>query len=235
MLWPTSSVVAAEDAARSLIEPFTATYSVTYKGIPAGTAVFDLRAEADGTFSYVSRSKARGPFRLFLSRELVQQSWMSIDEQGVHPLRYAGDDGKHSAEATIEYRFDWAAGRVTGVQEGVAVDLALVAGVQDPMSAQVALMADLAAGRQPQSYQLVDKTSLTTYDYSSGGAERLQTPFGTYDTQVFVSRRDGAKHSIRIWLAPELGFAPLQAEQRREEKRVWIMRIDSLIRPRKGG
>jgi hypothetical protein len=48
------------------------------------------------------------------------------------------------------------------------------------------------------------------------------------DTVVFRSRRDGAKHSVRIWLAPSLGFVPVQAEQLREDKRVWIMRIVSV-------
>ncbi len=202
------------------VEPFEATYAVTYKGFRAGSSVFELHRETDGTLSYSSRSNASGAFRLFLGHEITQRSWMVSDAMGVRPLRYAGDDGSPKTDRDMDLRFDWKAGRVTGTQEDETVDLPLAGEVQDPMSAQVALMHEVSEGRKPRDYRLVDKTQLQTYVYSSAGTERLQTPFGTFDTVVYVSRREGAKHSIRIWLAPSLGFVPLQAEQARGPARV---------------
>ncbi|MEO8313182.1 MAG: DUF3108 domain-containing protein [Pseudomonadota bacterium] len=224
LFYPASSYSTETAAA---LKPFLASYVVNYRGLQAGTSTLELRSEGEGKFNYSSRSNARGLFRLVVGHEISQVSVLEIASTIVRPLRYTGDDGSTATDRDISLDFNWQTGRVSGVDEDSPVDLPLQIGVQDVMSAQVALMWDALRGETPKPYFLADKTELKSYTTLFQGNERLMTALGELDTVVYVSRRMGAKHSLRVWLAPSLGYIPVQAEQLRETRRVWIMRIAS--------
>lgn len=217
-------------AANVALQPFTASYDVVYRGLDAGSTQLELTRAEEGRYTYTSRSRARGLFRLFLGNEILQTSTFVLTEQGVQPLRYRGDDGSKDTERDISYDFDWQARRVSGIEEEEPVDAALVDGVQDPMSIQIALIYDLLRGQPPARYSLVDKKTLKTYEYTTEGTARIKTVLGELDTVVYVSHRQGAKRKTRMWCAPSLGFIPIQAEQTKDGKREWLMQMISLKR-----
>lgn len=219
-----AGVVAADES----LKPFTVSYDVAYRGLDAGSAQLKLTREEAGRYTYTSLSRARGLFRLFVSNEIVQTSTLVLTEQGMRPLRYRGDDGSRGTERDVSYDFDWQARRVSGIEEDAPVDVALVDGVQDPMSVQIALIYDLLRGQFPTRYSLVDKGALKTYAYTSEGRALLRTALGELETVVYVSHRQGARRRTRLWCAPSLGFIPVQAEQTRDGKREWLMRVISL-------
>lgn len=221
----------AGTATDSVLQPFAASYEVVYRGLDAGTARFELERDSEGRYTYASRSRARGLFRLLVGNDVLQTSTFRLTPQGVQPLHYRGDDGSSSTARDISYDFDWQARRVGGIEEDQPVDVELTEGIQDPMSVQIALMYDLLRGRQPAPYSLVDRNGLKTYAYTHEGTARLDSPLGELDTVIYTSQRQGAKRKNRIWLAPSLGFMPVQAEQTREDRRDWLMRITSLESP----
>ncbi len=212
------------------LRPFSAQYVVSWKGISAATSTLELRQESRGRYHYLSRNNARGLFRLAFPGEGLQATTVMVNEDTVRPEQFRGDDGTGKPDKAVSLDFDWARGRVTGTAEKRPVDLPITAGVHDILSAQVALMQDLALGRAPAPFVLVDKGQLKNYRYDAGPPERLDTALGKLETVVYASRRDGSDRATRVWYAPSLGYAPVKAERRRGDRVEFTLLITS-IRP----
>jgi Protein of unknown function (DUF3108) len=217
-------------AASAELRPFQASFNVVWRGMAAGTSHLELQHLDDGRWSYRSRSNARGLFRLAMSAELSSRSIFSVRDGRIVPELFTADDGADSNNKDQSLTFNWEQGRVTGVVEKQKVDLPITAGLQDTMSVQVALMQELLAGRTPHRFQLLDKTKLKEYTYTSEGDETLRTPVGEYRTMLFRSSRAGSTSSTYFWCAPELGFLPLKVERRDGKKVQWSMSLQSLRR-----
>lgn len=214
------SVTAAE------LRPFSATYSITWSGISAGSATLTLEQDADGRWTYHSHTAARGFFRLAIP-ELRSRSVFTIQDGKVVPELFIADDGASSSSREQELHFDWAAGRVTGRSEKKAVDLPLQPGLLDSMSVQVALMNELLAGRTPMRFVIVDKGRIKDYDYTAQGEDKLATPLGEQHTVIFRSARPGSRNGTWFWCAPDLGYLPVKVERREGKDVQWSMRMVS--------
>jgi len=215
----------AVEAPQAALKPFTATFSISWHGMSAGTAQLQLQRLEDGRWSYQSLSTARGLFRLAMPAELRSRSVFSIRDGRILPDSFTADDGASSTSKDQELHFDWNAGRVTGVAEKRRVDLPLKPGVLDTMSVQIALMHELLAGNTPRYFVLVDKDRIKDYNYSAQGEEVLDTPIGQHRTLVFRSSRPGSNTGTYFWCAPELGFLPLKVERREGSKVQWSMSL----------
>lgn len=211
-------------------QPFRATYSVQWRGMTAGTSTLELEKTGPDSFTYRSRNVARGIFRLALPDAVTQESEFSIVDGVVSPMSYRADDGSSDTKHDVTLKFDWDAGRVTGVAEDQPVDEPLKPGTQDSLSVQIALMRALAAGETPSSFALIDKNEVKTYQYTFEGRETLDTEIGQFDTVIYQSQREGSTRLTRLWLAPDLGFLPLRAQQLRKGKPEFTMQIRSLER-----
>lgn len=210
---------------------FAAAYDILWKGMNAASAALELRRDGPDRYTYVSRNNARGMFRLAFPGEVNQTSQFTLEGGQPRPVSYRADDGTSDTRRDVSLAFDWAAMRVRGRAGDKPVDVALRPGVQDGMSVQVALMAELQQGGAPQGFWLIDKDELKQYEYSAEGAARLRTAVGELDTVVWSSRRPGSDRVTRVWYAPSLGFVPVQAERQRGGKLEWQMRITRLSRP----
>ena len=142
----------------------------------------------------------------------------------VRPDKYIGQEGS----STVEIDFDWQNKRATGISEAKPVDLPLKEGVQDVMSIQVEVMLDLKHGNLPKTFQIIDKDELKEFIYTLEGKARIKTAIGQIDTLVVTSQRTGNNRILRMWFAPSLGFAPVQAERTRDGKLEIAMRLKSL-------
>lgn len=224
------TTLAAQSLQTPPLQPFHAEYDVVWKGITAGTSTLDLAPDPGNGWRYVSRNVAHGLFKLALPGEILQTSVFSLDAGQPRPKRYAADDGTTDTSRDVELIFDWASGRVRGTSEGKSVDLPSRTALQDPMSVQIALMQALAAGERPQRFFLADKDEIKEFVYDAEPATRLHTALGDLDTLVYASHRPGSDRVTRLWLAPSLGYTPVQAERRRGSKLEWSMRIRTLRR-----
>ncbi len=204
-------------AGDSELKPFTAAYSITWKGFSAGSTQVKLEHMADGRWSYSSQSNAHGLFRLAMPAALASRSVFHIQDDQVIPETFTADDGATSTDKDQNIVFDWAAGKVRGTAERKPVNLATQPGLLDSLSVQVALMHALLGGHVPERFVLLDKDRIKDYVYATQGKERLVTDAGTYDTVIFSSSRPGSANGTWFWCAPELGYLPLKVE-RREDK-----------------
>lgn len=209
------------------IAPFSAHFSAEWKGIAVGTTDISLSAgAAPEQFVYSSTMRARGIFRLAYSDDLIQKSWLSLHEGHVRPDRYHAQQGASS----MDVDFDWNEGRVRGRSETKPVDLALTEGTQDVMSIQIEVMLDLRSGQLPGTIPILDHDQIKDFNYTLEGPTRLRTELGELDTLVVASRRPGNNRILRMWFAPSLGYAPVQAERTRDGKLEFAMRIKRLSR-----
>jgi hypothetical protein len=215
-------------AADAGVEPFTAQFSGEWKGIGVAISNLVLRRDAPpGQWIYTWRISARGIFRLLYSDDVVQTSWFELDGNHVRPSRYEASEGS----AAVRLAFDWDAHRARGSSEGKPLDLVLQDNTQDLMSIQIEVMQDLMSGELPPRFSIVDKDEVKEFLYTRKGTARLRTALGELDTLVIDSQREGNNRILRMWFAPSLGFAPVQAERLRDGKVEFAMRIRSLARP----
>jgi hypothetical protein len=216
-------------------QPFDVRFSVEWKGMNAGSSSLTLRRTGPRSFRYESRNTARGLFQLAFPGDITQTSEFELDAQDrPRPLRYLGDDGSREGRKDVALIFDWEKGRVSGMAEQQPVDLALQAGVQDPMTVQIAVMLELAAGRKPERYFLMDKDEVKEYVYTCEGSVRIRTALGELETIVCSSSRPGSNRITRVWYAPSLGYAPVRAQRVRGGKTEITMLLRRLSRSANG-
>jgi hypothetical protein len=213
-------VPAAASASADVDGPadFVAKFAIEWKGITAGYTTLELTRMAPNVYTYRSRNVARGIFRLVFPDAISQTSTFSIVNGEVQPSSYHADDGERDSDKAVTLRFDWQSGRVTGVAEKKPVDLALESGTQDSLSVQIELMRELAAGRSPKSFWLIDNDEIKEYRYVREGTVTLDTPLGKLEAVKYRSERAGSDRVTRLWLAPSLGYLPIRAERSRAGK-----------------
>jgi hypothetical protein len=219
---------AAHAAADSGIAPFAAHYVADWKGISVASSEIQLKHGADpGQYVYNWTITARGILKLAYHDDLVQTSWLTIVDGHARPDKYSGRQGSN----TLDLNFDWQNKRVMGSSEGKPVDIKLVDGTQDVMSIQVEVMLDLRRGSLPKTFQIIDKDQLKEFNYTQEGTAKIKTAIGELDTVIVVSQRTGNNRILRMWFAPSLGFAPVQAERSRDGNIEFAIRLKSFERP----
>jgi Protein of unknown function (DUF3108) len=221
--WSVASAQPTADA--EPVRPFSAHYEASWKGINVGTSEIALKKlpEAD-QYLYTWTITARGIFRLAYSDDLIQNSWMTIEDGHARPLKYRGKQGS----ATVDLDFDWHTKRATGESEKKPVDIQLHDGTQDVLSIQVEVMLDLKKGELPKTFWIIDKDQLKEFLYTDEGKARIRTAIGELDTVVVTSQRAGNNRILRMWFAPSLGYLPVQAERSRDGKVEIAMRLKAI-------
>lgn len=221
----------AGGAAEAALAPFVAEYDVRYGRMAVGTSRTELsRAALPGRWVIESRSTATGFARVIASGTLKQRSTFDLEATGLRPLSYLFDDGTDRTGHDVALEFDWQNGRVGGIAEDEPVELPVIAGLQDAASMQALVLARLRSGADPGTISMIEKDKVKLYRYSFLRRETLKSAIGEYETVVYRSARDGSDRETISWHAPKLGFALIQAEQRRGGKRgfqTYIRRFES--------
>lgn len=225
-LWSCSAADAL--AAPAELKPFKASYNWIWHGLTVATSTVQLEHH-DDTWTYSTHSEPRGIGKMFSERP-IQQSVMRVTSSGVQPLSYKADDGTSSTKRDSNVVFDWTAGRVSGVYEDTKVDMPLVAGTQDDLSVQIALIDELLQGHTPKEFLLLNGNAVREYHYSRESEATLSTPLGDIATLVYRSERQYSPRVTRFWCAPSLGYIPVRVEQKRKDEVEWTMQIQSLER-----
>jgi len=197
---------------------FVAKFAIEWKGITAGYSTLELTRTAPGSYTYRSRNVARGIFKLAFPDVISQMSTFSIVDGEVRPMTYHADDGEPESAKAVTLRFDWQSQRVTGIAEKKPIDLPLPSGTQDSLSVQIELMRELALGRSPKGFWLIDDDEVKEYKYTREGTETLDTPLGKLEAVKYRSEHAGSVRVTRLWLAPALGYLPIRAERSRSGK-----------------
>ena len=210
---------------------FVAKFAIEWHGITAGYTTLELTRTAPNTFTYKSSNVARGIFKLAFPDVISQTSTFTVVNGEVVPATYHADDGAPDSDKAVTLRFDWQTRRVSGIAEKKPVDLPLQSGTQDTLSVQIELMIEVAAGRSPKSFWLIDNDEIKEYKYTREGTETLDTPLGKLDTVRYRSEHAGSDRVTRLWLASSLGYLPIRAERSRAGKVDFGLEIRELKTP----
>jgi hypothetical protein len=209
------------------LTPFEASYAWSWHGATIAVSTLRLQRQDANTWIYSSTSEPRGLGHLYPYRPKLQ-SVLRVTDQGVEPLSFRADGGNTDHNADV--KFDWQSGRASGVYEGVQVDMPIKPGIQDDLSVQIELIADLLRGKSPPTLSMIDKNSVREYRYQREGDATLPTPFGEVATVIYASQHPGSPRITRFWCAPSMGYLPMRVEQKRIDQVEWTMEIRTLKR-----
>jgi len=219
----------AQDVEPLTVQPFTAVYQLEWHGLVAGYSTLTLAEPTPGRYEYSSVNRARGIFRLAFPDAISEESTFRMAGGRVEPLTYREHNGS-KANQNVSLDFDWTMGRARGTAGGKSVDQPLEPGTQDPLSVQVELMRDLLAGDPPTHFLLFDHDSAKQYQYTRERTVTLDTAMGRFDTVIYRSDRPDSDRVMRLWLAPSLGYLPVQAVRWRKGKVEFELHIRGVTR-----
>jgi hypothetical protein len=216
-----------------LLQPYVATYAVSYRGIEAGTITMQLsRDPSSNRYTFETRANPSVLARLVIGRDAIERTIVEPTEDGIRPVKWYLEDGKNGKDGDGDLTFDWSANKVTGEYEGKPVELPTQPGLQDRLSIQLAVSASLVQGREPASIVMVNGDKTREYTYTRGANAQLDTKLGKQETIVYESTRPGSNRVSRVWHAPNLEYLPVRAEQVRKGKVETVMQLVSLERQR---
>ncbi len=206
----------------AVLAGYVAEYRVRYGSIGVGTSRTELaRARTPNLWTLETRLSTSGLGRLVAGSGLLQHTLFQLDDAGLRPLAYRFDDGTRHSGREVTLQFDWYSGRVSGHAEDAPVDIPVVPGLQDSASSQAYVQLALQRGGEPGLVPTIEKNRIKLYQYTLLRRERLETEIGSLETVVYRSARDSSSRENLFWYAPQLGYAIVQAEQRRDGRRLF--------------
>ena len=211
-----SALPAHADTGASM-QPYTARYQVSYRGISGGEIESRFqRGASPGVWQYETRVFPNFFGRIAVSPQARERSTMVITPTGVRPLAFSFDDGSSNSQKDVRLAYDWSASKVTGSAEGQQIEFDLAPGTQDTASVQAAMIQERLAGRKPQGFRIITGDKMRDYRYWLEGTQQVMTPFGQVAAEVWANQRNGSNRVSKVWHAPSLGFVPVQAIQYRK-------------------
>jgi Protein of unknown function (DUF3108) len=215
-------------AAGAELKPYEASYSGVWHGMTVAVSTLTLERSGD-TWTYTSKSEPRGLGRMASGIfPPLQVSVVKVTAAGVLAQSFRSEGGEASKAVNLKY--DWQSHKVTGSYQGTTVDLPLTPQVQDDGSVQLALMAELIAGRTPAGLQLIDRDSVRDYAFTREGEATLATPMGAVPTVIYRAQKAYSPRVTRFWCAPGSGYIPMKVEQTKGDDVQWTLQIQSLKR-----
>lgn len=200
--------LAAGSASALELTPFSASYAADMKNIPVnGEAVHSLQQNADGSW-HLSFSAS-----MFVARLTEESSLQVVDEQ-IRPLSYHYERRGLGRGKEITQQFDWQQGQVTGEYKDETFNLPTEPGLLDKTTYQLALQADLAAGKQDMQYRVVDGDEVEEYHFRVVGEDRVTTRVGQFDAvEVERIREPDAKRETTLWFAKDWNYLLVRLSQ----------------------
>ena len=187
--------------ATGITDAYTATYTVSNNGTPAGLMTRTLKANADGTYVLESNLTATEGLMALVGIKVLERSIWTLDGDTIKPLDYLyQQSGLHSRKITMH--FDWEHKRIDANVKGEARQLEAVPGMYDNILYQVAISRDLKAGKKALDYVVAESGKIKKYHIEQTGTEKLDTPLGTL----------GSKRQTTLWCAPSLNYLPVRMD-----------------------
>ncbi len=231
LLAASGAAVAESTTATAGLQPYTARYQVSYRGLNGGEIESNFKRGATaGQWQYETHVFPTLLARVAISSQAHELSVIQATAAGVRPLSFNFNDGSASSQKDVRLDYDWKALTVTGSVEGKPVSLPLTPGTHDTSSVQAAMIQELLAGRKPQGFKIITGGKLREYRYWPEGTQQVMTPYGQVEAEVWASQRTGSNRVTKTWHAPSLGYVPVQAMQYRKGSPEVQMKLVKLTR-----
>ncbi|HYW03903.1 MAG TPA: DUF3108 domain-containing protein [Gammaproteobacteria bacterium] len=214
--------------AAGFIPSYTAHYSLSRGAFTLAESKFTLQREADGKLRYHSEAEPRGLARLFFSDNSISEtSVFRLHDGRIQALSYQFVHHNGDKADRRSVRFDWENDTAVSRKDGKTRHLKVPPGTVDQMVLQLAVMRDLADGRDEMSYKLVSDNELKTYHFAVKGRERVHTSAGTFYTLRVERTRDPDKTTV-FWCAPKLDYLPVKMLQQKKGGAAIRLELESI-------
>ena len=226
LLWAAVQAGAAETDADTVFRPFEADYQLTRNGISVGHTRIRFELGDQGDYRYYVESGPNMVLSLFRNDQVEEQSEGRLVRGWPLPLDYLY---RRSGEADRELslKFDWDSDRVDIQSAGSRWRLAVPSDTLDKLIQQLALSAELAAGKREPQFRVADGGLLKTYRYQVVGREDTEVPMGRFETLMVKRYKDDNPSDYTLWIAPSLGWQPVKI-LRRYRGTSYQMELESL-------
>ncbi len=212
-----------QPAARSALQPFSASYKVLRGKKRVGVSRVELIADADGLFFYRTRVKARGLARLFVHRDIKAETRFTLENGLPFPQSYTSNGAKKNDTQRI--LFAPLNNEISSRYKGVEKTLPWSPGVLDLLSMEIAMKLQFSRGEIPTVFMVAEKNSVREYNLEIEDTESIQTPFGEYAAVRIRRHKTGSDNHAIIWLAPELDCLMLRFDKYKRGKLDFSIRL----------
>lgn len=229
---------AAFDA--SVLEPFEYRYQLSRGGEAVGSGEVSLeRDQREGCYLFSQTATPTTWWLKALSGPVVEQSWFCIQDGRPQPtvFRYHRE-GFRSERENFSVNFDWAR-KVFRNEQGQ--EYPLDADTLDRLLMQLVLREWIvstvaATGQVPRGERVVrfaERDKIEDYTFEIMARETVKTAVGEFDA-VRLDRTDSQHRRTQFWLAPQLNYAVVKAEQQRGDDPVIRLVLNALPPPSPG-
>jgi len=219
----------------SLLQAVRYDYTVSRGGSKVGDGIISLKEdEKPGCYLYSQVAKPTVFWLKLMSSDVVEQSWFCLNEahDPVPTVYRYHRDGLGSGSETFSITFDWANMKALN-ERGEHYDIE--DGTVDRLLMQLVLRnwiisAVKETGKLPDGEQRVlfaDQDKLEDYVFEIRAEAAVKVPAGTFDT-IRLDRTDSTHRRTQFWLAPELNYAVVKAEQQRNDDPVVRLVLEKL-------
>lgn len=187
---------------------YTASYKASYNGLPIRT----VRSLSRSNGRYLLSLNAKN----FLGK-ISEEEFFTIAKGGrVTPEKYTYERSLIGNKRREQIIFDRNNGQVINHYKGEEYQFSLEPTHLGPISYQLQMRQDLAAGKETFSYPVIQRGRLKYYNYSREGEEILHTPLGDMATLVLKRDREESDRETYLWLAKELDYLPVKLLQKED-------------------
>jgi hypothetical protein len=209
-------MIAAVPQARASepLQAFEATLAIRY-GPLSGTMTLRL-SHCTGGYIYATSLEPKGFASLFKSGIINETTYLETAGETVRPLDYASTDTIADPVRTTHYVFQQ--DRVSGVYKSQQVDVPMMPGGHNRISAHIAMMMALQSGVDLPGFAIFDRGRWREFEFETIPDQVAKTKSGTFDTvEVRYSPKDSDKSSS-LYFAPSLSYLPVMIVYREDGK-----------------
>jgi hypothetical protein len=208
---------------------FSAEYKLTRGAIPIATVKLSLKRDKDG-FLFESKTEPVVPLSWIREDLVIEQSYWRYYRQSPRSdhYRYSRSNRNNAHKATVY--FNWSKHELINTTNGDSWKMGLADKTIDKALVQLALMEDLARGKNDNLYNVADGGLPKSYHFLKTGEGPLLSKLGTFRTLRISRRKAGKQADTTLWMAPELSYLPIKIEKTRGNS-VYSMSISKLSMP----
>ncbi len=186
-------------------------------GVSEGSAkiVFDL---SDGKqYQLSSLIKPQGLAALIIAN-LVQTSAGQLTESGLRPDNYRYQYG-NKTDKTYSAKFDWQNKTVNLITSKGTKTAEINDGAQDLLSFMYQFM--YVAPLERMQINIATGKKLTSYHYSFGGEENINTALGEIKTIHILHEGENTDEKTELWLATDYQYVPVKIRKTEKNGKVY--------------
>jgi hypothetical protein len=193
-----------------VIPSFEASYRIERSIFDIGRIQLQFYLSPADNYVYNSITEVAGFIAWFRDDRVEETSRGRMNASGIYPGHYRFERSGGKGDKRAEVRFDWKTGKVENTVDGESWKMAIPQGTLDKLVVQIAMMRNLQGSVQDQHFRVADGGKLKDFRIHVRGRETLEVPAGNFETVKVEKTPEYGSRKTYLWLAPELGYLPVQ-------------------------